>query len=105
MSTRVMLRPRAMEYPTNPILNLRYTKHTKIIAFADDLVLMVVVESIGETENLANIQLNKIAEWAMDNKIKFNEIKSKVMLMTRRKRKERKEIAMYLNNIDLNIWV
>ena len=28
----------------------------------------------------------------------FNERKSKVMLMTRRKRKERKEIEIYLNN-------
>ena len=81
----------------NPILNLRYTKRTKIIAFADDLVLMVEAESIGEAENFANIELNKIEKWATENKIKFNE-KSKVMLMTRRKRKERKEIAIYLNN-------
>ena len=66
---------------------------------------MVEAESIGEAENFANIELNKISEWATYNKIKFNERKSKVMLMTRRKRKERKEIAMYLNNIDLNIWV
>jgi len=76
----------------NPILNLRYTKHTKIIAFADDLVLMVEAESIGEAEKFANIKLKKIAEWATDNKIKFNEEKSKVMLLTRRKRKEQKSI-------------
>ena len=85
----------------NPILNLRYTKHTKIIAFADDLVLMVEADSIGEAENFTNIELNKIAEWATENKIKFNEIKSKAMLMKRRKRKERKEIAIYLNNIQV----
>jgi hypothetical protein len=59
---------------------------------------MVEAESIGEAENFANIELNKNVEWATDNKIKFNERKSKVMLMTRRKRKERKEIAIYLNN-------
>jgi hypothetical protein len=34
---------------------------------------------------------------AADNKIKFNEGKSKVMLMSRRKREERNEIAIYLN--------
>jgi len=39
----------------NSILNLRYTKHTKIIAFADDLVLMVEAESIGEAENFATL--------------------------------------------------
>ena len=52
---------------------------------------MVETESIGEAENFANIELNKIAEWATDNKIKFNEEKSKVMLLTRRKRKEQKK--------------
>jgi hypothetical protein len=56
---------------------------------------MVEAESIGEAENFANIELNKIAEWAADNKIKFNERKSKVILMTRRKWKE---ITVYLNN-------
>jgi len=59
---------------------------------------MVEAESIWEAENFSNIELNKIAEWATHNKIKFNERKSKVMLMTRRKRNERKEIAIYLNN-------
>ena len=61
----------------NPILNLRYTKHTKSIAIADDLVLMVEAESIGEAENFANIELNNIAEWATGNKIKFIDRKIK----------------------------
>jgi hypothetical protein len=39
---------------------------------------MVEAKSIGEVEKFANIQLNKIAEWATDNKIKFNKEKSKV---------------------------
>ena len=59
---------------------------------------MVEAKSDWEAENFANIELNKIAEWATDNKIKFNERKSKAMLMTRRKRNEHKEIAIYLNN-------
>jgi len=42
--------------------------------------------------------LNKINKWARDNKLRFNERKSKVMLLTGRKRKEQKEIAEYLNN-------
>jgi len=82
----------------NPLLNLSYTNHTKVVAFADDLIIMIKVESIGEAENIANVELNKIAAWAKDNKIRFNEEKSKVMLMTRRKRKEQKDVAVYLNN-------
>lgn len=42
--------------------------------------------------------MNKITTWAKANKINFNEQKSKVMLLTRRKRKEEKEVNIYLNN-------
>jgi len=52
---------------------------------------MIRAESIGEVENNANIEMDKIANWARD-KIKFNEEKSKVMLITRRKRKEQKRL-------------
>ena len=40
----------------------------------------------------------KITRWAENNKIKFNENKSKAMLLTKRKRKGNKAIAVYLNN-------
>jgi len=43
-------------------------------------------------------QLKKISKWATDNKVRFNDQKSKVMLMTCRKRKERKDLEVYLNN-------
>lgn len=59
---------------------------------------MIRAESIGEVENNANIEMDKIANWARNNRIKFNEEKSKVMLLTRRKRKEQKTVAVYLNN-------
>jgi len=44
-------RPGLWNIQYNPILSLRYTKHAKIIAFADELVFMVEAESIGEAEN------------------------------------------------------
>ena len=52
---------------------------------------MIKAESIGEAENIANVELNKITEWVTDNKIRFNEEYSKLMLMTRRNRKEKKK--------------
>jgi len=82
----------------DPVLNLQYTHHTKAVAFADDLVLMIRADSIREAENIANVEMDKIAKWAGNNKTKFKERKSKIMLITRRKRKEHKEIAIYLNN-------
>jgi len=44
------------------------------------------------------LELRKISDWAQKNKLTFNENKSKVTLMSRRKRKEKKEVEIYLNN-------
>ena len=46
----------------NSLLNLRYTNHTKKVAFADDLV-MIKAESIREAENIASVELSKISAW------------------------------------------
>jgi hypothetical protein len=35
----------------NSLLTLKYTNHTKAVAFADDLVIMIKAESIRETEH------------------------------------------------------
>ena len=42
--------------------------------------------------------MGKIARWAKNNKINFNENKSKVILITRKKRNENKGLAVYMNN-------
>ena len=81
----------------NSILNLNFTERTTAIAFADDLLLITIGESVREAENFANIDMSKINLWSR-NKIVFNEAKSKTMLISRRKRKEGKEIKLFLNN-------
>jgi hypothetical protein len=40
-----------------------------------------------EVENYANIESQKVAAWARNNKIIFNDQKSKLMVITRRKPK------------------
>ena len=52
---------------------------------------------MSEAENIANVEMSKISTWAKANKIQFNERKSKVLLLSRRKRKERRELEIYLN--------
>jgi len=42
--------------------------------------------------------VSKITAWSKSNKVTFNEEKSKILLISRRKRKETKEIKVYLNN-------
>jgi len=59
---------------------------------------MILADRIREAENIANVQIDKIATWAESNKTRFKEEKLKVMLMTRRKRKEQKEVAVYMNH-------
>jgi len=39
----------------NSRLNLSYINHTKTVAFADGLVIMIKAESIREAENIANV--------------------------------------------------
>ena len=74
----------------NSLLKLELTSHSKAIAFVYDLIILTKGESIVEAENYMNLELRKGSEWAKNNKLKFNEHKSKVMLMSRRKRKEKR---------------
>ena len=39
-------------------------------------------------ENISNVEMGKITAWSRNNKIKFNEDKSKIMIISRGKRKE-----------------
>ena len=50
-----------------------------------------------EAENYTNTELTKTTAWARDYKIEFNDDKSTAMLVSRRKRNERKEINVFLN--------
>ena len=51
-----------------------------------------------EAENYVNLDVRKILEWSINSKRNFNESKSKVMLMSRWRRRENKEIDIYVNN-------
>jgi hypothetical protein len=82
----------------NSLLNLEYTSRTKTIAFADDLILAVKGETRSEAENFTNLEMSKIATWAKEHKILFNEEKSKVMVISRRNRREERNVKIYLNN-------
>ena len=69
---------------------------TKVVAFADDLIMATRGGSVKTVENCVNVELSKINEWAKNNKTRFNDKKSKGMLVSRRKRKENKNITVYL---------
>ena len=55
------------------LLEQRYMNRTKVVAFADDLIIATRGESARAVENYMNLELNKITEWARYNQTRFNE--------------------------------
>jgi len=51
-----------------------------------------------EAEAYVNSDLTKIENWAKLNKMKFNERKSKTMLIARKRKSNREHISIYLKN-------
>jgi len=87
--TRVLSRTWHVEHLLQLAIKSKVHERYKIVAFADDLLLLTRGKSVSEVENIANTELKKVSMWAKENKVRFNDQKSKLMLMTRRKRKER----------------
>jgi len=48
-------------------------KRTKVVAFADGLVIATRGESARAVENYVNVELYKINVWGKKNKTRFNE--------------------------------
>jgi len=78
---------------------MKYSSHTKLIAFADDLAILTYGKMPSEVEAYANSDLTTIEKWEWGNKLKFNESKSKAMIITRKRRRDK--INIFLNNRSL----
>jgi hypothetical protein len=50
-------------------------KNTKVMAYADDLMIVVKGTNQEEADSYANIETQKAAKWARNNKINFNDQK------------------------------
>jgi membrane protein insertase Oxa1/YidC/SpoIIIJ len=68
-----------------------------VVAFGDDLILMIGSDNISEAENIAKIKMEKY-KLGRKQQNQINKEKSKVMIMTGRKRKVPKEVLVYINN-------
>ena len=65
----------------NSLFQIKYMDITKVVAFADDLIMATRGRSMKAVENYVNAELSKINEWTK-NKKRFNDKKSKVMLVS-----------------------
>ena len=79
----------------NSLLGLDFARHSNVIAFADDVIVVIKGKSVIEAENYANIEIQKITEWATNNKISFNEQKSKVLIISKKRWESRIHISIY----------
>ena len=64
------------------------------MAYADDLTILVN-GTTQEAENYANIETQKAAKCTRNNKINFNDQKSKIMIITRKKPKNRRDFKIF----------
>jgi hypothetical protein len=46
---------------------------TKVVAFADDLIMTRRGGTVRAVENYVNVELSKINEWSKNNKTGFND--------------------------------
>jgi len=48
----------------NDLLNMKYSRHTNLIAFADDLAILTYGKTLPEAEAYANSNLATTEKWA-----------------------------------------
>ena len=75
-----------------------FTLRTRVIAFADDLLVLTRGKCTFDAVNYANQDLQKIEIWARENKMHFNENKSEVLLVTKKTSGDNRTLNIYLNN-------
>jgi hypothetical protein len=54
---------------------------------ARDELIAVKAATVAEVEHFANMEMNKITKWSKENQLNFNDQKSKVILILRRRKK------------------
>ena len=82
-----MLRARLLEIVLQLSTELGPDSHSK--AFADELIILTRGDTVVDAENYMNLEVRKIMEWATSNKLMLSNIKLIVMLMSRKRRREK----------------
>ena len=82
----------------NSLLDTTVSRNTKLVAFASDLLILTKGRNDLEAENTANIDLKKIVKWAQVNKMEFNDEKSKVILISKKRSNMHSDIQVYIKN-------
>jgi len=57
----------------NSLLNLENSKNTKVVTYANDLLILTKGKTQVGVESYVNIETQKVTAWARENKMNFNE--------------------------------
>ena len=71
----------------NSLLNHSFPRHTKTIAMADEIVLLTTGHTPTDAAVHVKADLDNIEKRARDNKILFNDRKSKSIFITRKRKR------------------
>jgi len=66
-------RPGFWNLQFNLLMEINFMERTKVVAYADDLLVATKGDSVRAVENYTNVELGKIDRWSRKNKIKFND--------------------------------
>ncbi|KAL1453324.1 hypothetical protein WDU94_007470 [Cyamophila willieti] len=68
------------------VLRLNFPQNVQLVAFADDLAVVVVAKTDHELEQLTNDALEKIHNWMSDNQLQIAPEKSEAVLLSGKKK-------------------
>lgn len=83
------------------LLQMDLPNDCQLIAYADDALVLITADNINCIENKANETLTSISKWGKDNKLQFNPLKTKALLITRKRNYDLPHIQMDMKDIDI----
>ena len=69
----------------NTVFEIDLQENSTLLAYADDLLLLIKRRDFDELQTIANITLSRLRRWTRRNKLKFNLDKTKYIIFTKKR--------------------
>ena len=84
----------------NDLCNIPLSPGTKLMLFADDIMLFKPI-SVSHDAALFQTDVNPVNDWVFNNHLTINTNKTKLMLISRRRKIPKNFPPLYLNNVQI----
>jgi hypothetical protein len=91
-----VLGPTLWNFLLDPLLNAEWPEGTKVVAYADDLAIIVAHDSRQTLKTLAQQALDLVTNWATENKLKLSTEKTVFMVHKSPPRVHQRDIRLLL---------